>query len=146
MYIRRTRRTDTALGTFYRDGGVSLAGDTAPCRRITEFVHELYLGHGCTVQIHTAGYRHVRFSLIQHLHRCVRYVQHVTTCAIHCTEVEGKGFRVERIYRIREGMVVGIVFNNTYERVEVRYVVGLTYQRYLQARHRLRTGSLSNRP
>ena len=48
--------------------------------------------------------------------------------------MEGKGFRVERIYRIGEGMVVGIVFNNTYERVVVRFVVGLAYQRYLQFR------------
>ena len=56
----------------------------------------------------------------------------MATGAIHCTEVEGIGIRVERIYLIGEGMVVGIVGNDTYERVVVRFVVGLTYQRYLQ--------------
>ena len=68
--------------------------------------------------------------MIQHIHRHVRYVQHVTTCVILCTEIEGKGYRIGD--RIGEGMVVGIVFNDTYERVVVIYVVGLTYQRYLQ--------------
>ena len=39
-YIRHTRRTDTALRTLHRDGGVSLTGDTTPSRLITEFVQE----------------------------------------------------------------------------------------------------------
>ena len=132
-YICRTRRTDTALRTFYRDGVFSLTSfcrDATPGRRITEFIHEKYLCHGCTTQIHTAGY--VRFIPIQHLQRHVRYVQYVATGAILCTEVEGIGYRIGD--RIGEGMVVGIVFNDTYERVVVRFVVGLTYQRYLQLR------------
>ena len=54
------------------------------------------------------------------------------TGTIHCTELEGIGYRIGD--RIREGMVVGIVINDTYERIVVRYVVGLTYQRYLQFR------------
>ena len=60
----------------------------------------------------------------------------MTTGAILCTEVEGIGigFRAERIYLIGEGIVVGIVFNDTYERVEGVFMVGLAYQRYLQLR------------
>ena len=54
----------------------------------------------------------------------------MTTGAILCTEVEGIGFRTVDL--IGEGIVVHIAVNDTYERVVVRFVVGLTYQRYLQ--------------
>ena len=127
---RLTRRTDTALGTLYRYGGGALVGYAAPCRRITEVVHQSYLGHSRVAQIHEAGFRHVFCVCIQHLYSRVRDVQHVMTGVQLRSEFEGTRYRSGDC--LGEGMVVFVVTDNAHDRVISIYVVGLAYQRYLQ--------------